>query len=173
MSATSRNGSYSIKVVTGPNEDNYQTIRRSLPYTTLSPIVLEFSFGSMAWIKDIEFEISNGIAVARIKRDEPAGGWLFYGASGDYANLNVSPLNLYGATFHTIKLVADLTTRKYIRLTIDNIIHDLSTLDIYPGFLPPPQLYLTVAVTIHSTGFAAANLNVDDVIVTQSEPPNL
>jgi len=78
-------------------------------------------------------------------------------------------IQLYSASYHTIKMVVDLKNDKYVRALLDNESYDMSTLAVY-RIDSPIEPYLSVQLTyIGKSGLLLANY-LDDIIITQNEP---
>ncbi len=169
-----RNGSRSAKLTTGPAIDNYAIIIKHLPYPALSKVGFEISFtidedlnhlfhslmlldGTNRYIGSIDY---------RPDVDE-----LYYYDDAGAPQLIASGLNLAASIyhFHTMKLVVDIATMRYVRLILDERTYDLS------NYLMQPILDATLptmwAYFASFTGVAAnQSIYVDDAIVTQNEP---
>lgn len=169
-----RSGGFSAKLVTGPVAGNEIIISKRTPYPTLSSVGFEFSFSHNSEI-DITNTIflydgtnSYGFEVAYNR----ASGILVIN-TGSFERL-MSGLFLYQdyTLFHTIKLVVDLETKKYIRLILDNnVFTNLSRCapNIFASAIAP----VLETYTIVTTPIAApATVYIDDTIVTQNETAN-
>lgn len=181
---TARNGAFSCKLTTPDGVGESASIAEVLPNPVLSKIGFEASFtideGEEAdYIKfTIDHYDGTGRYLAFVK---------YYVATGDL-KLNTGPaivpevetvivsgLNLYALKqlFHTIKLVIDTATHKYVRVILDETTYDISAYSLPSG--PAAGLAPQTDFEVLSKTAVAAHISnfVDDVILTQNEPPNV
>jgi len=71
---------------------------------------------------------------------------------------------------HTMKLVVDLNTDRYVRFILNETEYDLSAYSANT-FANPDQPHLGVKAILYSTAGFNADCWVDDIILTQNEPP--
>lgn len=169
-----KSGSFCFMLTSGKTLDHNVGIYRFLAYPVLSRMGLEFSYGSRAaaggWEMVLHLRhdsagylalLSYTYATRELVIAHGAVGVALIDTLTDYASL------VYG--FHTVKIVADFVTKKYVRLIFDDNVYDLSDYDLrLVGAAAPDFLS---AVFIH-TGDLIDNwdLHLDDYILTQNEP---
>jgi len=169
-----RSGSFCFMLTSGMTLDHNVGIYRFLAYPVLSRMGLELSFGSPTnaggWelVLHLRHDSVNYVALVVFTRATKELQ-IVYG-DGDITlidTLTDYPLMAYG--FHTVKVVADFVTKKYVRLIIDDNFYDLSSYLLKVSAAAP--LDFLSAVFIH-TGDLIANkdLHLDDYILTQNEP---
>lgn len=172
-----RSGSFSAKLVTGNVTGNEVWISRSFPLPSSDRLGFEVSFTIVEQMATIKFQIKidaiNGNAYWLAIQYTYATKKLEYqGIDWEWHTIQEILMGSSYSWFHTMKLVFDQHSGKYTRLIWDNAEFDLSTIsyscDVGGGALPK--------VTVWIEGVTASDLNVpmyiDDVIVTQNEPPN-
>jgi hypothetical protein len=94
----------------------------------------------------------------------------YYDSAGQWQDLDDDlPLTEEYPIFHTVKMVVDLSTRKYVRVILNNIEYDMSALSYYgyPNFESPKcEHYVFIQTGVNDN----LSVYIDDVIVTQNEP---
>lgn len=169
-----RNGAFSAKLTTGNLVTQYAQIAHYGPYPVVSKIGLEASFAYDDDLQYLEFAISNNdgsYSHFAALRYYPASDKLQYWGSDDDWHDLATGLDLIDEiyAFHTIKLVIDPSTQKYVRAILNDVEYDMSALSY--GYLPE---VLTPYAMQRITACTGVNDNIsayiDDVIVTQNEP---
>jgi len=89
---------------------------------------------------------------------------------GDIPLIPITNLKESVYFFHTLKLVADLDTKKYVRIILDDITYDISEYDIWKEDQPdePHRLYGTFQINGSTAGVESCC--IDDFILTDNEP---
>ncbi len=170
----SRQGAYSVRLMSGTDDGAYSGIRARMAYPVPSSLGLEFCFigqGVQIWRAYLEWYDGDDHYFARIRITESTGA-IDYG-HGDGLWTNFATLGLlYGGDnpIHTLKLVADMPLSEYVRVIFNNNSWSLAGTPV-PS-IPAAVVGEHLVVEIH---YAEANrLNtqgyVDNVIVTQNEP---
>lgn len=170
-----RNGSFSAKLTTGDEIDDFAMVLHYLPYPVTSRVGFEISFTTEDNLSELIFSqrLYDGDYehYARL-RYLPATDVLQYLDSGAVWRDLATSLDLYDATyiFHTIKLVIDLDTHKYIRAILDDVEYDMSALN-YRHTADPDTTphWEQIADMITGVNDNVSNY-VDDAVVTQNEP---
>ncbi|GAI51819.1 unnamed protein product, partial [marine sediment metagenome] len=148
-------------------------LERFLAYSTVSLLGLEVAFSFDVQTERIRIEAQPIIAdyerLFRVEYD--------YGEKALYCYDNVlhdvpfaTGIDLYGLlqTWHVMKLVIDLATRKYVRFILDDVVYDLSDYTSSEGAV---ILTPMIRVILMNTGRSGENdvVYFDDFIMTQNE----
>jgi hypothetical protein len=171
-----RSGSMSAKLVTPSDALLAARLYRDFLYPEVGKIGAEISFtinnnldffqlGLQFWT---ETKYTNSLL-----RYLPSEKALYYVDSNNVQRVILSNVNLFAVTplFHTLKLVVDIKTDKYIRVLLDSYYVDMSEIacPTYTGVY-------TKDFDCQITAMGKAGLNiaiyVDDFILTQNEPVN-
>lgn len=172
--ASAKNGTQSMKLITGDDVNNYSFIHRFLPYPILGNIGFEYSFalGSNLWVIELYDLFYTGTeAVYGVVRYLPQDDRIDYlDADGNFQTM-VSNLDLYEADslFNTWKLVINPLTQKYTRLFLNDATYDMSnySLRTWASNIAP---YHQARIWIYTDTAANNYAYIDDVIFTQNEP---
>jgi len=170
---TRRTGSQSLLMTTASEIGDYAYIRRILPRPVLGKIGFELSFTLDSGTKYIELDVtiydgtyyySIGVRYdlpnTRIEIRNSAGGWESY-----QTDISLDKNDYY---FHTIKIVADLSSLSYVRLILNDVEYDMSSEEMYRT--ESETVSKTYIVLRHQTATATAETAyLDDFIVTQNE----
>ena len=165
-------GSRSLKCVT--DTDGGVSIMRYYPLPPSKRIGLSLLFGSPSsgtklslesWYHEGTVYMHAGVKI----HFNTSTVWLTQTGIGDIEILTLEGFNTGISCFYPLKLVVDFAKRKYQRLIIGFEEYDISAYDIL--YLPYPiynQLTLAVSVTpqLHIGG----SVNIDDSVLTYSEP---
>ena len=176
-SERAHSGSFSCKLVTGDTIGDYAELDIRRPYPCLSRLGFEASFDLENAIAKLYFYARLYTGAEKIEAlwwyDDAAQTWYIW-ATGP-GNVALSPKQKISrgiGIWPTTKLVADFETGKFVRLICNNLSWDLSQytlLTITPDTTSPHIHFLVVAE-------AGLNANqdtyIDDIIITQNEPPN-
>lgn len=169
-----RTGALSCKVVTGDKTDDLAMLYHYEPYPVLSKIGMELSLSPTAQNAcfDVGIRIFSGTESieAAIKYDFSADAWYYIDSSNNWAALTLAAtMDFSVIIFHTIKLVVDPTTYKYVRLIVNNTSLDMSALDLYhPASSVGP--FIEIGLEFWPTEDASKTIYYDDAILTQNEP---
>lgn len=167
---------FSIQPATGPAAYSVLTLHRllAIPQLTLVGVQASVKIGSN--VGDLSL------------------GMIHYDGSAYYlgqANIDINDLDLEivdddagvvdidpdipdlatASYFAHLKVVCDLETHKYVRVNLDNVEYDVSayTMSEVESDDAP---HLRVRVRLSNDGGGAANVWLDNIIVTAAEPPN-
>jgi len=170
----SRQGAYSVRLLTGSTANWSANIAGMLPLPVSSRIGFEISFSmdpqTTMWDFEIHWLDGAYLHECQIRYDDALGTlWILTGMGlGQFAT---HPYRLYEAPrpCHTFKMVADIAANTYVRCILDDALYDLLAY--------APQTALNAAlprlfVMAEHMGAAAANVPawIDNLIVTQNEP---
>lgn len=173
----SRNGGFCCKLVTDTDAGDEAHIERAFGYPVLSKCGLEFSIAYLFNCKYLLFRLdmqtTAGLYEAEIRYASASHSFEYLGDDGLYhaiPDIVFEPIGGRGQ-FNTLKVVIGYPSQEYVRLIVDNQKGDLTGLPCdYTGGVAIP--YAKVKITIVTLGLGVATAYIDDVIVTQNEPPN-
>ncbi len=173
-------GSKSVKLVTG--SDN----------TRLAALIKQFAWKTANGCHGIEFGFTMGtsnpsITIAktlygpqsqisyRVKYDKATGQLSYWDSTGAFVPFNpITPLAFIGGStllFHTIKLVVNICTGKYVRLVINGVEIDMST---FSGLTQPLIAPMYPNWGWQFTAIAGAGVNdtmyLSHIMFTELEP---
>jgi len=169
-------GGFSCKMVTDNDEDDMVAINKYIGYPKLSKYGMEFSFSYMQNCKYFSLWFPSwtreGLGWPAIRWNASEEYFEYYDEDGNWQEITglsyAPPHTAY--KFQTIKLVADLIKREYVRLIVNSEVLDLSGIKFYfedvPGF--EPDAYLRIRITADASAPATAYIN--NAIITQNEP---
>lgn len=168
-----RNGDQSVQCVTGNVDDDEAGISKYVPYLIGSRMGLECSI-FMALNMDyyiVQLHRYDGTNVydMELKIDRTNELLQIYRHPGVYQTIkdNIILYN-YNNLFHTIKIVGDFVTGKYVRLMVDDTEYDISAYNLYHTGNPiGPSVLPRIYGRTESNN--ARTFYIDDVIVTQTE----
>lgn len=169
-----RNGAKSVKLTTGNAQNDYICITHYSPRPVLSKIGFEISFTTD---EDLNAHFFYIIYYDGTNRHQalicynPTTDKLYYYNENGAAQELASNLNLYAYSthYHTLKLVVDLETDKYVRLLLDETEYDLSSYLIQESAsatLPRLEVQYLVRTNVASS----ESVYAEDAIITQNEP---
>ena len=173
--AAARNGAQSAKMVTGATTSDDIIITRWLTYPfTKTKIGYEQSFCFQSVFTSY-FQLSlliltgSRYVLGSIRYNPITPTLEYQTTSGAWVSLTAVSLAAANTLFHTMKLVIDPYSEKYVRLILDANVYDLSAISLYAM-----GSSLTASMSLAFT-FATLSANsracyVDDAIVTQNEP---
>lgn len=169
-----RTGALSCKVVTGDETDDTAIIGHYEPYPVLSKLGFEISLLTAATKAYIEFPcvIYDGTYKhdPGIKYDCETYVWYYYNTSGGWtAFTNAAKLTPSAYIFHTIKLVIDPDTQKYVRFIANNVETDLSAIS-YRHVADATNPVAGISISFAPKEDASKTIYYDDAIITQNEP---
>jgi len=168
-----RSGSFSYRIQTGATSGTNTYIVRKSGRPRLSTIGVEFSHtgGSNWWrlrLRVVLFDGTNYID-AHVYYDNTDGKLYLYDSSGVYTVIGTYQKPAYNGEFFTMKLVADFEAAKYKRLIANNQEIDLSAIAMYQhASTEAPALWTYIGLSPKLA--SAADVYIDDVIITQNEP---
>jgi len=170
-----RSGSTSLKMT--PNDNDFVLADIFMPFPTLGLFGFETSFVWNEGIEQLAFSPSLQTGEINYKGSvsiRPSDHSIFIQGTELIDNtITLSPNNDY--LFHTLKLVVNYLTGKFVRLILDSTEYDISRYDLITyASTASPQLNYVISVEVG--GAVVFPLNhveyIDDVIITQNEPPN-
>lgn len=170
----SRSGAFSAKLSCSAVATGSISIHRFSPFPVLSKMGFEVSFTIDSDLKYITFLFTGSTGTAQvgcgIRYYHQTGILMYYNLFAGYTQF-ASGITLRSNDyfFHTAKLVGDMTTGKYVRFILDNVVYDMNAYQFYWfDFIQLPYLYSLVY--IKPEGLTTPVSYVDDVIMTQNEP---
>jgi len=172
--ATARSGAYSCRILTSATNNELSFIRKFLFFPVISKVGVEFSYAASASDVQIMLTVNarSGGKMRRfhIKYNEDEQTFYYRDSTGTWVSLSPTCwMKSYEKYFHTIKLVFDLETTKYVRLLADDGEYDLSDKS---GEEVTDTDFPYTGIGIHAATRSAAQRKVwiDDFILTQNEP---
>lgn len=176
-STRARNGDFSVKLATATEEDKRVGIIHYFPFPVLSGMGFEFSWTRAQNLREIQIVVflRTGTVYHNVGIKWLAADNFFY-YYNNIGGFTITPyrmafLEMDDYVFNTIKLVVDYTKGKYVRLIANNFEFDLSNLEYETLEIESiPQAY--VDIWIRTDDNLSAIAYIDDVIITQNEPPN-
>lgn len=169
-----RTGAVSCKVITGNVTNNYADIIHREPYPVLSRLGLEYSLLTtedkavlyfILYIYTGTYQHSAGI-----RYNLETHTWQYRNSSGIWTTLpSTARLTQSIYLFHTVKLVIDPDTLKYVRFIADNVAYDMSALS-YRHVTDPSDPLIYIDLAFYPTEDVSKTIYYDDVILTQNEP---
>jgi len=171
---TAHDGAYSVKLVNGSDNSRFAEISKEVHPLVLSKVGLEFSWASIyndqhvqAWI-----DYYDGTNAHRfmVRYDEALDKLQYWSAAPAWVDIETDLALLRSSTtFHTIKLVVDLTTLEYVRVLLNDIEAPLTGI---AGATIVSAADPLVECIVYNEGEALENhyIWVDNVIITQNEP---
>lgn len=173
----SRSGAYAVQVTAQGGEGFTAGLRALLAYPVLSPLGLEFTFGGdqskrwQAWI-DWYTGAQHYLAGLRIS---PWSGLLEYStAVGVWApQATLGFLRTSDYAMHTLKFVVEpsLIPPEYVRAILNENLEQMTGIQV-PWVADVVTLpHLAISIYIENTADTEATGYVDNVIITQNEPP--
>lgn len=171
------NGETSCKLTAGSDSTRRSEClhRLAIPAYSLWGFECAFNLSSSLDYLDKIVALDDGVnLVLFVLRWDRAAGELQYGASGGgYTTIATIPHPLADDTlFHVWKLVVDLSKRTYIRAILNETEYDLADA---AAAVAGTVGAVSLSVKERVTGRSGQNdiVYVDDVILTQNEPPNV
>jgi hypothetical protein len=171
---SSRNGAFSLALVTGSTSLRRALAQHIRAYPVLSPFGLEASFTLHANLQKIELSIFvyTGTVVWQVysRYDHTTGEAQIYVPPNNWQTIHTLTNPMVNSRgYHTWKLVGDPTTTKYVRSIFNGEDVDISDYSLVPSTTAvSPQLFVQIAA--YSIPANNAIVYVDDVILTQNEP---
>lgn len=169
-----RNGAFCCELTTDIAVGDNVRIARDLSYPRLSSLGTEFSYNQIGNISSIRLyiDLDNGVNVhqAIFRYDPPTGDVYIYDRFAGWVPLE-GGLMLSTATkrFHTVKLVANFVTDRYVRLLLNNREWPLTQYSLNLGLTAVPGAF-EVSIWVYNQVAGAHKAWVDDFVVTQNEP---
>lgn len=168
-----RSKGYSCKMITANDGTGSVEIYKYFPVPIYSGIGLEVSFCISGLLGTLQFYVRLQTAASfrqfTAMYNVQTGLLQIFRDGFAAVNCNL-PETLYADThlWHTLKMVGDYKTNKYMRLLLDNFYIDLSAYNCYT-FTPGGSPYLQVTLTAFPDPVANRDYWLDDIILTQSE----
>jgi len=168
-----RNGGFSMKLNTGDAVNNWAYAYHNIPLPVTSRIGFEISFTCHGSLGDHEFRHlvrdPDWQHDARLRFLPNSSELQYYNTAAGWTTF-VNGLVLLSAQwiFHTVKLVIDLSTQRYVRAIVDGNQYDMTAYGYrYTANLLPSEWQC--AVQIRTGVIANIHAWFDDAIVTQNE----
>jgi len=171
---TACKGAYSLKLTIGSNAEDMSGVEKWVPYPALSGFGGEVSFTWNTGLDRLEiwlilydgtnrtyFAVNLSQTNGKIYYRNSAGGWTEIDSLPAWATAT--------DLFHVAKLAIDLSTGKYMRLTLDNTGYSLAGISAEAP-LSAVQPNLLFSVRAYGPGVTTPTIYVDDMIITQNEP---
>lgn len=173
-SEAARNGAFSAELTKGTDTSDHTQMGHTWYYPTVSKVGFEVSFTSNGNLTYIIFrqQLFDGTNRhwAELRYDHITNKLQYLDKNEAYQDLATNLVLTVGYyAFHTIKIVIDIATRKYVRVILDNVEYDMSTID-YRVTAPFAILSWVQVVKIDEGIAGNQSICVDDVILTQNEP---
>ncbi len=172
--AYSRTGAFSVKMAAGSVANDYVYLYRALPYPILSKggFEVSFSYGANISLCGIRYRLYDGTNYYQgsLIWDLPNTKLKYLNSGGGYTDL-LTGLKIYTGVdlFHTLKLVIDWSTKKYVRAMFNEREVAMTNIALYQTASALAPHILAYFVNI-SAGGALNTCYTDDWIITQNEP---
>lgn len=165
---------YAVKLATTDDSGSYSGIKRGLPFPYVSRMGFEFHIKQTAAIKRFLTQLTfyTGTYAYYLQltlHEEDDQVLLQDGDSVDHEICGYDFSTVLYSPFHVIKLVFDLTTELHIRLTIDDIDYDVSSITIKKN-ASAENAHMYVLFYLYSAGAFERTCYIDNVIFTIDEP---
>lgn len=172
VSTNPHNGAFSAYLTTAAALGAVAQVGRSLSYPVKSKYGFEIAFLIGATTVPLEFRIETSdetyITTFKIIYNHSAKTLTL--VDQDNASQTIeSVFSVVAGYWNKVKVVADLVTRKYVRLMINSFSWDISAYGGYPIAVAVPYL-VNNYVFITSNSVWGAGVKLDDCILTQNEP---
>jgi len=167
-------GGFSAKLTTGAIDGDRIMMDKWLTTPVISRLGYELSFDIPLYLDFIHFAIDvydgEYENVIQFNWIEATKTWQYYGPDTNYHDLSPTmTLATANDIFHTVKVVADLTTGYYVRLIVNSYVYDLTDKQYRKrasGFGP----YLGLYYDITNDRATECSGYLDNAILTQNEP---
>ena len=170
-----RNGAQSVKLTAGSGDNKYAIIGRTLSLPVMARLGFEASFTVHADLKRIAFSVDVYTGAHRhyieIIYNIVDKTLTYLGTDGNPHSF-VTDLELYKSArmFHTLKVVADYSTGKYIRCILDDQTYDISSYSYYSLVSPAELARCDLGIGATNSKAGNPSIYIDNVIFTQNEP---
>lgn len=177
FTGASRTGAYAVRLTTIGGDGNKAGLLANLAYPVISLLGLEFTFagdGTRRWIGYLDWYTGARQYMARIRISE-ATGLMEYstGALTWATQATLGALISNAQAIHTLKFVVDIAmpTPEFVRAILNANLEQLTNIPV-PWVVDAATLpHLAIHVYIENNAGTEAVGYVDNVIVTQNEPP--
>ena len=173
--AAAKFGGYSGKLITGDTVGDTGSIRKVVIPQPLSRMGLEYCFTTEEGLSEMLFYpyIDDGTTwIWPFIKYLPGYDTLqYFGSDFAYHDLDTD-LTLYEdiTNFHTIKVVADINKREYVRCLVDNISFDMTGIPVYAADSLIQAAMIDINIKTTTRLPSNQSIYIDHVIVTQNEP---
>lgn len=170
----SRSGAYSVKCVTAASIGAEAGVRKRMSFLKFSKIGVEFTFTetTVDHYTALLLEIYDGSYkhTASIRYDEKNLRLIWYDSAGNWQLLKDQvSLSTADKVFHSMKLVIDPTTGKYVRGMCDSYEIDMADKEYsQPASTEAP--YICASVSYIANIAESLTGYIDSLIITQNEP---
>lgn len=170
-----KNGAFSARLYTSATAAFWASMTHYLAWQVASKVGLEVSFTNQpvdVYIQFIWYAYYTPSREYYTIRYNTATGDLQYFGNDFLWHTFATGVHFYGRDYHfnTIKLIVDLTTRRYVRVKANDAIYDLR------AFAPASWAYAGlnfnyIGIMMTNQANTARAIYVDDAIATLNEPP--
>lgn len=172
--ATSLHGPLSVELIGGSDGERLAKLNHGGLYPVEGKVGAEFSFSFDTDIDNIEFILrflDGAYYIRGSVRYNHAEAKLQYNDSADAWQDIATSLTLVAVTtdFHTVKLVVDMVTRKYVRAMLDNTEYPLTDIALYTEISTDTPA-MTTEVRLYSRAGYNDVAYIDSCVLTQNEP---
>ena len=174
--AVALSGAYSCKLTAGSDSEKRAGVFKVISYPILSKVGGQAAFTWDTTIDHLllDFSLYDGTnyTTFSVKFDPSLGKMQYFNSVSGWTDIAALPAWTTATyLFHVAKIVVDLDTGKYVRLIVDDTEYSLANISAYTTS-SGVQPYLTFSIMVVGPGTTNPALYVDDVIITQNEPPN-
>lgn len=167
-------GSQSCKLTAGDGATGQAYIYRLLGAQVLGKLGIESSFtiDSDTTRVDLELRYYDGINYhsGMVRYVKASDKFQIWDTTLGYVDVLTSySLDFLNTAFHTMKLVIDIDTKKYVRLLVNNQSIDLSAYTL-KEYADATKTSIRFGIYHVSAEASAAPIWVDNIIITQNEP---
>lgn len=171
-----KSGSQSVALSTEAGLGSYVELIKFIAVTASKRLGVELSFGGeLVGRLDVFLLYRDGIhyyqSVVRLDMTNHLL-YIYDGDLEDYilvADIGLLSYELGNHFFHTMKVVCDFVTGKYVRVLLGASEWDISTISIYRGFSADAQNF-EIDIWKQNTEIGARITSIDDFVFTQAEP---
>jgi len=173
-----KNGMYGVRLTPLADPNKFAGLQRFQAAPFNNRVGFELSFTYNRWLTSYNWSITN----YNIPQYWRAFVKLVFTAYGDPKDIQISTPGLmvtidpahalfdHRRLFHTLKLVVDFDTHKYVRLILDNVIFDLSDYDLNYSYSSTQYPHLHTYFQVQGTSEGLEDMFIDDWILTDNEP---
>lgn len=170
----SRSKASSFRLNTGSGDEANAVATAYLPMAVLSKLGMEVSFtvDSQLGTFDIYFNVATLTAfyLPHLCYDATNDRLRIYADGVGWIDLKTSlVLSTAPRLFHTLKVVIDPLTGKWVRVILDGESYDVSAYSMY-SIAGQSAQRIEPEVQVYPTSTIATVVEIDDVIITQNEP---
>jgi len=170
-----KDGSQAVRLHCHSDADDDARITRGIGLLKDTSIGIETSFRYSDIGSDFYFGLtyysSTLIYTAEVKIDFNTATIYVYNSAGGYTEVvDYAAIFKNDFDFHTLKLVTDFATQKYIRVMFDSQEFAIPTVDIHGGFAAA-QTMIFLYAHLGTKGVTEGDIWLENFILTHNEPP--